>query len=163
MSQINNRNWAYLIQPVVCIFGVIANGLNIAVFLNSKMQDVSFRYMLAISVSDLIYLVLCSYVSFLSCTDCSFTNNYATAFYSIVIDDYLTSCLGIFALFLDITLSLQRFFILKNKPFCNKLSYKTIIFVLLIIAFLYYMPVLFFKDIVKIQNTNYSTCKYTYI
>ncbi len=155
---INSSNWSLLIQPFICTVGVIANGLNIAVFLNPKMKDVTFKYMLAISISDCIYLGLLSYVSFLSCSDCLFTKNYATAFYAIFIDDYLTSCLGIFALFIDITLSVQRFFILKNKYFCQKLSYKLTISILLLIALLYYLPVTFFKNIVEIENTNSTNC-----
>lgn len=43
----------YLPLPLVCLIGVITNALNIVVFLNPKMKDISFKYMLAISVADL--------------------------------------------------------------------------------------------------------------
>ena len=43
----------YLPLPLVCLFGVFANILNIIVFLNPKMKDISFKYMLVISISDL--------------------------------------------------------------------------------------------------------------
>ena len=43
----------YLPLPLVCLFGIITNSLNIAVFLNPKMKDSSFKYMLIISISDL--------------------------------------------------------------------------------------------------------------
>ena len=43
----------YLPLPFVCLFGIITNSLNIAVFANSKMKDLSFKYMLIISICDL--------------------------------------------------------------------------------------------------------------
>ena len=46
--------WGYLLLPAICIFGFLNNLINIIVFLNSKMKDISFKYLLAISISDLL-------------------------------------------------------------------------------------------------------------
>lgn len=145
------------ILPNICLFGIIANILNIICFANRKMKDSSFKYMLAISISDLFYLSLCLYGYIVLCPDCPLNELYFNKLYEICIDDYFTSCLAIFSISTDIVLSFQRTFLLLNKPFCVKVSHKIILGLVLLIALIYYTPVLFFKKIVASDNlTNVS-------
>ncbi len=89
--------WGYLIIPAICIFGFLTNLTNIAVLLNPKMKDISFKYILATSISDLIYydLILESYSFFVLCTDCPLHNTYFTQFYDFIVFHYIIPCMVI--------------------------------------------------------------------
>ena len=41
---------------VLCTLGILTNSINAAVFMHPKMKDISFRYLLAISLSEILYL-----------------------------------------------------------------------------------------------------------
>ena len=108
------------ILPPVCILGVIANFLNIIVFSNKKMKDISFKYMLFISINDFIYLGFCAYTSVVICNNCPLSTEYSTQLYHIIIEQYFTSCQAMFSIFADIFLSIHRSLILLNKPLYSK-------------------------------------------
>lgn len=76
--------------------------------------------------------------------------------YIILIDDYFTSCLAIFSILIEIVLSLQRYLILINKATFQKISHKWIICILFLISLLYYLPMLFRKNILS-TKINYLT------
>lgn len=146
--------WYYLLFPSICSFGVLTNLINIVVFSNSKMRDPSFIYLLAISIGDLFYLVLEIYGYNELCTECPLYKTYFTQLFSIYIDDFLTSSLAIFCIMVDIALSIQRYMTLLNKRCFQSINHRLIITILGIIALLYYLPVAFFKDIVKLDSLN---------
>ena len=152
-----SSRWGYLILPSICVFGFITNLTNIAVFLNPKMKDVSFKYLLAISISDFLYVCLLSYSYIEICTECPFYNLYSTQFYLFYIKQYLTSCLAIFCILTDITLSLLRYLVLKNKTYLKSVNYFKIIGFIILISLIYYTPLLFFKNIISINQSMNST------
>jgi hypothetical protein len=147
--------WGYLILPIICLFGFFTNLINIIVFLNPKMKDISFKYLLSTSVSDLFYLFLLSYSFIVQCSDCPLHNTYFTQFYDFVIFHYINASLAIFCIFTDIVLSLLRYSILKNKFFfLQSLKYYKVIGFLFLLSFIYYSPLLFFKKIIQNNNQN---------
>ena len=76
----------YIPRTMACIFGTITNAICIAVFLNPKMKDISFKYMLAQSVSDLyLFLLLFSPLYFCLTNEISF----AVQLYFMILDNYL--------------------------------------------------------------------------
>ena len=150
-------HWAYLVLPVICLFGLITNLINIAIILHPKISNISFKYFLAISISDLLYLGLISYSFIVQCTDCPLHSSYFTQFYDFIIFHYICSSLAIFGILVDITLSLIRYSILIKKKYLQSFSYHRILAFLLLISFVYYMPLLFFKQITPIQKLNNNT------
>jgi hypothetical protein len=159
-----SSNWAYLILPSISIFGFITNILNICVLLSKKMKDISFKYLLATSISDLFYLSISSYIFIYECTACPFHNSYFTQFFDIYIAHYISACLAIFNILTDITLSIIRYSILKNKNYIIQTKYYSLVIgSLFIISFLFYLPPLFFKVITPIykNQTNLISSDYT--
>lgn len=141
-----------ILIPIVCLFSVITNGLNILVFLHSKMKDSTFKYMLAISVSNLLYAGLLSYGYIVYCEDCSLSKSYGTQLFKIWIEYYFTSCLAFFSILIEIVISIHRYFLLKNNNnFLSKTSFKWITPMLLLISLLFYIPVIFTYEIVPVQ------------
>ena len=152
--------WGYLVIPAICVFGFLTNLTNIAVLLNPKMKDISFKYILATCLSDLLYLTLEGYSFIELCSECPLYNSYFTQVYIIFIDNYFTSCLAIFNIFTDITLSLICYSVLKNKTYLQSLNYYLVIGCLFLLSLVYYSPVLFFFKIQQIivqQNDTLSS------
>ena len=142
--------WGYLVLPSLAIFGFLTNLISIIVLLNPKMKDISFKYLLATSISDLSYLFLCSYAFVYICPDCPLGNTYFTQIAVIYSSNYLTSVLAIFNIFLAIYLSLIRYSILKNKKYFQSINIYLVIASLFFISLIYYSPVLFFSKIIPI-------------
>jgi hypothetical protein len=153
----------YLPFFVICVFGVFSNALNIAVFLNSRLKDKSFKYMMASSLADLLYLGLASFDFIEYCDLCPILKTYSTQFYNIIVDSYLTSCLAIFSILVELFLSVERLLILSNKPYCQKISYIKSLFILAVISFVYYTPVLFLYKITPITNISNDTQELDFI
>ena len=162
---------ASVIIPVICSFGIFTNILNIMVFLSPKLKDQSFKYLLAISISDLIYLSICSITFYIFCASfCSFNQTLASKIVNLYLFDYFTSCLAIYSILIEIFLSLQRFFILINKPLSKKFTFKTVLVTLFLISIIYYFPIILLKDIVTsvdrqnstLSNVSYASFKPSY-
>jgi hypothetical protein len=149
--------WGYSLLPAICSFGCLTNCTNILVLINPKMKDISFKYILAKSLADFFYLLLCTYIFVEYCSDYSLYTVYFTQWYIIYIDIYLTSCLAVFIILTDISVSFIRYTILKNKPFLQSISPFKVIGFLLITSLIYYFPVLFFSSIQSTQQINNTT------
>lgn len=133
--------------PLVTTFGAITNGLNIAVFANSKMQISTFRYMLATSINDFIYLTFCMFLSLDYCVNCSSKTSYIYSVYLLLLDDYFTSCQAVYCILIEIVLSIQRYKIVTNKTSKEVIPYKVVLTLLLIPSLVSYLPILFVKEI----------------
>jgi len=131
--------------PVICVFGMITNLLNIIIFSNIKMKKPTFKLMLAMSINDLIYLALCFPLSIFFCKNCriKFTDEYSI--YLLYIDDYFTSSQAIFCILIEIVLSVDRYKIITSKKYVQKFSYNPEIILVGIISALYFLPVIFFQ------------------
>ena len=152
-------NW-YLLIPTFCITGIITNIFNALVFLNPRMKDPSFKYMLAISISEIVYLSSNSFLFVTYCeNDCPINSFYSTQIYSLFIHEYVSRSMAIYNILVDIFLSIQRFMILKNKPHLDAKSHNWLLIILLLIAFLYYLPITFFKTINPIYNNSSNITK----
>ena len=127
--------WGYLLLPAICIFGFITNLINIIIFLNSKMKDISFKYLLAISFSDLLYLFSLSYLFISQCVDCPLHNTYFTHLYDFIFFHYFAPCLAIFCIFTEIILSLILYSVLKNKTYLQSLNFYLVIGFTLFVSF----------------------------
>ncbi len=152
-----------IFETAACVFGLITNTLSVLVFLKANLKDSSFKYMLVTSFSDLLYLGLSLIAAILSdlYEADGFNHSYFKNIYLLWIDDYFTGCLAIFCILIDIVLALQRYLILLNKTCCQKMSHNIIMIVLLIISLIYYLPILYFTDVIcNFSNqTNLTQCK----
>lgn len=129
------------IIPVICIIGTINNFFNIIVFSNKKMKEISFKYMLLISISDMFYLGFCSYAFVATCEICPLNSDYSTQIFEILINSYATSCLAILSILAEIGLSVHRSLIFLNKA--NNIPFKIPLIIMLVISFSYYSIYLF--------------------
>jgi hypothetical protein len=147
--------WGYLILPSLALFSCMTNLINIIVFLNPKIKDISFKYFLATSIADLFFSI---YSFVYICPDCPLHNTYFTQLVVIYSSNYLTNDLAIFCILISIYLSLLRYSILKNRTYLQSLNFYLVISCLFLMYLVYYLSVLFFSKIIPIQqNINNTT------
>ena len=137
-------------------FGIITNILCIIVFVNPKMKDKSFNYMLANSICDCLYLTILIFQLVEFCGDCPIAKKFATQIYIIYFDSFLTASLALFFIFVEIWIATQRYFLIRNKPFLQNISHLKVLPIIAFISLVYYLPLLFRYDILTKfdHNTN---------
>lgn len=108
--------------PLICVFGVLTNLVNIIVFCQSKLSDRSFKYMLSNSISDSIYLglYLFNYYVLDAGGESGVTGNYSGQLFFRLVDDYLSSVFAFFSILNDIFLSAERLALVTNKRTFNR-------------------------------------------
>jgi len=137
-SDYSYLTWDLILRLVVLAIGMLTNTINIAVFLNKKLKDESYKYMLSNSITNFLYLSVTFIGVFLyNCTYCPSSQTYGAVIYSIGIIFYFSSCLAIFRIVVEIALSVRTYLILTNKSF-ERFNYKNILAILLFISLLYY-------------------------
>ncbi len=139
--------YSLVLIPTICLFGAFTNTLNIIIFLNKKMKDNSFKFMLAISIGNLLYTGMSSYAFFIYCDDCLWNKSYATQVFKILINNYVSSVLAVFVNISEIYLSISRYFVLTNKRYFQNISVYKVLILLTTFALVYNIPVLFCYDI----------------
>jgi hypothetical protein len=167
MSNITNNNnnnstvqlfpGIVLMNPIVCLFGVITNSINIAVFVNPQLKDPTYRYMLCHSLSNFSYLTILVFSIMSSCgAFCETSRTFSIRVYSLVFSEYFTSSLALFSILIDINLSLQRYLIISNSRIFKIFRFKMVVPVCFAFAVAFYLPILSVYQIVPIisQSTN---------
>lgn len=138
-SSYGNLTWSLYLRLVFAALGILANLVNIIVFMNSRLQDVAYKYMLATSATNFVFLSIHFAIVFLnSCIHCPSSESYTAAILSILLGFYLQNCMAVLRLFFEIMISLRIYFILLNKSF-ERVSYKIILLLLAILSLVYYI------------------------
>ena len=157
----------FIAFPILSIFGLFSNIINIIVFMHPKMKDVSFKYLLAISISHLFYCALSIYSTVLYCETCLCNKTYSSQFYKLLINYYFTSCLAIFGHLCELFISMHRYLQLKNLKYLDKIPVKLNFFILFLFSLFIYIREIFAYNILQTQifvngtliNVTYSLTK----
>jgi hypothetical protein len=144
---------------LICFFGVLTNLINITVFVNPRITDKCFKYMLVNSISDMVYLSLFLVVYYIPMHFCVAkcqigSYSYTAQLLFFLFDDYFSSTLAFFNILTDILLSLKRLMIVTNKYYATWISYKVAISACYLLALILYSPVLFLKEIEPSSSPN---------
>jgi hypothetical protein len=129
---------------IVAWLGSFSHIINIVILLSPELKDISYKFMLANSVNNTFYLLLCGIYDFFICKNgCEKIDKpLLLIIYFIVIDEYLTSCMAVFNLLIQIFLSLQRIFLVLNKSYLQNISLIKSILILASISLIFYSPIL---------------------
>ena len=150
--------FVYSLHFILCGFGVITNGLSVAVFLSPKLKDPSFKYLLIISIADFIYCGLSTFYFANYCNTFYLNRSYETNnFY--IIRRYLICVCAFFNLLVEIFMGFDRYMLLLNKRFLKSTSYKWLLPILLLISAIIYAPYLIVYEIIPYSPNN-STIYY---
>lgn len=144
--------WDLIIKLVVLAIGILTNMVNISVFLNSKLKDIGYKYMLANSSTNLTYLAISfAGVFTYNCAYCPSSQTYTAGIFSIYFIFYVSSCLALFRILVEIAISVRIYLILINRNF-DRLNYKQILLTLFLISMVYYFQQPFIYDIIELNS-----------
>ena len=143
---------------IISCFGSIFQALNLFVLSSKKLKDSSYKYMFANSLNNLLYflLVMLFHIYFII-TLIHQKKSLLFLICQIAILEYLTSCMAIFNLIVQILLSIQRILMILNKQLFQNLSPYRGIIVITIFSLFYYIPVLTIQKIELASLTNMTT------
>jgi len=150
--------WNTFIIPIICVFGMVTNGMCIYIFLQLKLKGDLFKYMFASSCLCFVYLFLCFFSFSFRCTSiCSISSTYATRLYHYYIFLYATSILAISKAFIEVIICLERYLAMKNMFLKQKISYKLVLLIIFIFSIFIYTPVLLENQIAAAPSSNNSS------
>jgi hypothetical protein len=145
--------WYLYLRPFICIFGLISNTINSIIFYFSpKLKHSTYRLMLIISIVDFFYLTILLTSSFISdCRDfcLNMRYRYEVRQFELFAEDYFSSCLALFVIFIEIILSVKRYLIMSNShKYRSEFQNNITLAIVFLVSIVYYMPVIFVKEIV---------------
>ena len=143
--------WTFLI-PLVCLFSLCTNMINIIVFHSIKSRNIIYKYMLINSLADQLYLMCVVFIFIARCGQfCDIKDTYLAKFYVHYIYMYGANSAALFSIFIEIAIMLQRCATLRNKTFLKNTNKKFALACVLIFCFLFNVPQL---STFEIRQTN---------
>ncbi|RNA13337.1 hypothetical protein BpHYR1_040405 [Brachionus plicatilis] len=107
-----------LIFAGLALIGTITSAINIIIFLKLRLKDNVYKYYLISSIVDFFYMFIISFYALIACgTPCDLMNgaSFIKMAYIIVLDDYLTSCLAIYNILIELFITIQRYFLIAKR------------------------------------------------
>ncbi len=146
------------ILPVICVIGSILSIICFTVFLNSKLEDRSYFYLLIKSFTDILLMLIGAFSPFVACIDCTVYNTYIRWLFALVIYKFIKNGLYLFVTVLEIIITLDRYFKIKSKTTKEKATKQEKIFIILTISLclLIFVPVLFAEIIILKEDNSYN-------
>jgi hypothetical protein len=136
--------WSSVSRVIVTAFSILTNFVNIIVFVNPKLKDPSYSYMLTIAISNFLYSIFTHiYVVTFYCLACATYNTYFSSLFSIYFGNYAAAALGLFRITIECMLSLNTLCILTNRTWLTTFSQNSLKFFILISLFLISSAVLY--------------------
>ena len=139
-------------------FGTLTNLINISVFANPKLTDLSYKYMLAKSIANFLYLAFTFANQLMNyCTVCPWSTSYSAAVYNMTIGFYVLSCICIFRVLVENLLSIYTYSIITHRIWFTRSTFKWSILISLVLAALIYAskPFNFYIGSTKEPTTYY--------
>ena len=153
-SSYSGLTWDLWLRVFVAFFGILANLLNIAVLMNRKLKDITYKYMLVNAFANVIYLSLSlSSVFYYYCTICPSSQTYLAGIFSISLTFYVFDSLKLLHVLLEIAISTRIYLILVNNSWFNRISYKLVMFALVLISLVFFLQEPFSYEIVDMGRS----------
>lgn len=109
-------DWISYLALVVCSLGVLTNLINISVFINRKLKNTCYTYMLMKSLAACFFLFSTIIDHFIVyCPNCSIRYSYLANLYAFIVTYYMSASLTIFRVLIEIILSIRTLLILFNS------------------------------------------------
>ena len=147
--------WTFVI-PSICCIGAITNLLSTISLIKIKSKEIIHKYMLANSVIKMLYTFMCAFICLVRCGRmCPVAStSFVIVLYKYLIYDYVTSCMAVFNILIEIVLSLQRCSIVSNWKRFRFERFNVVILMLTGVSFLPYIPCLFLSEMTSGEGIN---------
>ncbi len=152
-NQINDRV-VFLYLYIIIWLGIMGHIINIAILIAPELKDISYKFMLANSVNNAFYLLLCGIYDFILCQKVCERNEkpLGLLIFLMIIREYFSSCMAVFNLLIQIFLSIQRIFLVTNKRFFQNISVIKSVSILAFVSLVFYSPILTIQKIELSQS-----------
>lgn len=174
-SNFSNENPKFVLKEVeiglstLCLIGVFTSMINIFIFWNLRQKDQIYKFYLFSSIADYFYMLMIAFYVLFSCgTPCENLNSKKLYrhIYMIALDDYLTSCLAIYTILIELFVTIQRYCMFTTKKYFQSHQPNIVMALTSAFSLLFYLPVIFLKKIVylgensfQIEYTNFGQSK----
>ncbi len=141
--------WTFVL-PSICLFSFLTNVFNVIITYVLRKKSVVYKYMFLNSVTNLAYLFIMFFVFLIKCGQLcdNLKDSYIAKFYHHYFFFFIGNSLGLIGLFMEILISLQRIFYIKNITiFLRDSSINILLLCLVIFSLALYSPNLFFNKI----------------
>ena len=159
--------WWTIGLPIICLISFMANFLSSVVFFKMRtLPFIIYKYMLAKSVIVCMYLSIVIFVFLIKCNQTCRTikSNYyfdiVARSYELYLFNYLSSCLGLLDLLVEVVISFERLCIILNWNYLRKVN--VVMVILTSLSLIFYLPNLIFFGI-KQTNSSSTAFKVTMI
>jgi hypothetical protein len=152
---VTDIGWTFIL-PLICFLSLIANLINICVL--SKLRrhkNNTYNCLFLKSIINSIYLFLCFFVFLFRCGQfCSKMKNFQIVkFYQLYVFNYLTSCLGLYDLLIELIITVTRFLNLMRNNQLKRNSSNLILLGAFFISIIFYIPNIFCFKIIEDSET----------
>lgn len=149
--------WYTFFAPIICVCSLTTNLLNIFVLSKLKSKNKIYKYMYYKSIINSIYLFILIFVFLVKCGQfCTIRETYIAQVYHLYMFYYLTNCLSLIDLLIELTISLNRYLVITNRQYVNRFKTNKLFSFLIIFSFFFYLPNLIFFQISKFGNENHD-------
>lgn len=155
-----------LVLSSIGLIGILASSFNIIIFWNLRERDQIYKFYFFSSIADALYMTMISLYVLFSCgIPCENLNGKQLYrhVYMIVLDDYVTSCLAIYTILIELFITIQRYCMFTTNAILQTQRPKIFMAIICLFSLVFYIPVLFLKKIVhlgkneyKIENTKFG-------
>lgn len=95
VETVNGFVYTFII-PVICFFGILTNIINIVVFSNKEMSDITYKYLRVNAIMNIIYLSITFFLFMGRCGSyCTINTTYIGAFYMYFFYTYLKGIVSV--------------------------------------------------------------------
>jgi len=145
-------------------FGIATNSINALIFFHPQMKHISFKYMLSIAISEILYLSIHLCTIGIYCENCSSTQIFWSIAFKVYLDEYICRSLLFFIVLAELFLSIQNYMVLLNRPYLKEKSHTWLILCMCIASFLIYIPSPLSRKISPVQpeNSTYNVTENRY-
>lgn len=132
--------WQTIVTIVISCLGTASNLINILVFINPKLSDLSYKYMLVKAIINFLHLSCATanqYVNY--CFNCSWGYTYAANVYYYIVGQYIISCFAIYRILVENILSVFILSILINRNWIDPFRFRLSLVIIGLISVVYYL------------------------
>lgn len=164
-SNLSNENLQFILKEVEIIFsalglvGVFTSVINFTIFWCLRKKDQIYKFYFFSSIADFLYMLMISVYVLFSCgSPCENLNSKKLyrQIYMIALDDYLTSCLAIYTIIIELFVTIQRYCMFTTKSYFQSQQPNIVMISTTVFSLVFYTPVVFLKKIVYLGENSYE-------
>lgn len=134
---------------ILYLIGMTSVCVNLSVLTNAKLKEPTYKYLMVEALADLFYLMILAIFLIFNCGEsCASYRNFDFFYemFALVFVDYMSSCLSFNNTLIELLLSLQRLYIMRNRTFMEHLKVENVSLLIMIVSLVYFTPMLFLKN-----------------